>query len=758
MNKKTGFIPKVIVEIGMTNLFILFLITIITFYPLLNTGFTTADDVKTATNDIGWQNALMYAKEQGRFQLLWGYYELELPYFKDNRLWYLSAKLGSFFLLFAGLSYALYQLFKSSWLILATLIVYLSFIQNDWDHNALNSYPFSVNFSISLFLFSLGIFSKAIDQKNIRLALFSAVLYFFTLGDEFMVLYFPYYIVIILFKDSHDNSVLKRLLICKNYLLSVGIALAVYLFTYIVWRGIYPSVYNGNSSFSFNLIPAIKVVLTYSLSAFPIKPIGSYFGYLKMQNLQDITDLQKNLVQVQLSVLLKTLLVGFLYVRLMNTPVLKIPKASKSSLLVLLVFVGIFIPNLLLGLMEKYQKWVALGNLSYLYTYYSFIVATIFCALLIGVVNALSQVWFSIVRNGFIIVSAILLMAVTYVVEENNQLVAFDQKLSHRKFQLMDEVIKSATFEAIPEGATIVAPTLMAHQRGIVNVTGSQWSKYIKHKTGKNITLDNSKCLYITVCYKLVFHQELSDSQFVLLGKVNSSSSLGSSELTIFSMPVHTGAVILGTINPSAILPKIEIDGNPVTNIAHQLFSANLPSVSGNAGFQVAKLTSTVAINPEGLTISNFTIKPNIKAFFTQLAEGINFNEPGYPVFVQGVKGMSGYEPTMRWSDTKESRGVIEFSFFEVLPKKFILEIKGRAFSLNAKQPIRVKVGKVEKSFMMKDTNDTYTLMFETDGHDNAIEIKPPSPMSPHDLDPKSPDERKLGIGFVALKIKEEKD
>lgn len=134
------------------------------------------------------------------------------------------------------------------------------------------------------------------------------------------------------------------------------------------------------------------------------------------------------------------------------------------------------------------------------------------------------------------------------------------------------------------------------------------------------------------------------------------------------------------------------------------------------------------------------------------LEEGIDFKKPGYPTFLVEASGLSGLAAWGRWSDGS----LVKFRFKQVLPKKFTLEIVASAFGPNEGLPIKVRVGKVEKIFTITNKKEpaTYKLLFATDGKSDSLEITPPKPTMPTEINSKNSDTRKLGIGFVALKIK----
>lgn len=133
-------------------------------------------------------------------------------------------------------------------------------------------------------------------------------------------------------------------------------------------------------------------------------------------------------------------------------------------------------------------------------------------------------------------------------------------------------------------------------------------------------------------------------------------------------------------------------------------------------------------------------------------ADGIEFSKRDYPNFLAEVRGVSGREPWGRWTIGP----VAKFRFKQALPKTFTLEIIANAFGPNTGQAIKVRVGGVEKSFIIaKNTSETYRLAFETDGTADSLEIIPPKPTGPNEIDSKRTDHRKLGIALISLKIKD---
>ena len=162
----------------------------------------------------------------------------------------------------------------------------------------------------------------------------------------------------------------------------------------------------------------------------------------------------------------------------------------------------------------------------------------------------------------------------------------------------------------------------------------------------------------------------------------------------------------------------------------------------------------------EGFCARNQVTKVDLAAERTRLsgeddlADGIDFTKRNYPNFLAKVSGMSDHEPWGRWTNATAGP-VAKFLFKKALPRKFTLEITGYAFGPNIGTPVKVRVGGVEKTLVITaNAPDIYRLAFETDGSARALEIIPPKPTSPSEIDPKSSDTRKLGVALISLKIK----
>ena len=131
----------------------------------------------------------------------------------------------------------------------------------------------------------------------------------------------------------------------------------------------------------------------------------------------------------------------------------------------------------------------------------------------------------------------------------------------------------------------------------------------------------------------------------------------------------------------------------------------------------------------------------------TSLEDGIIFNQPEYPKFIDKVSGMSDKEKWGRCSDANHTE-TVKFVFKEKLPKNLILELEAGVCESNTSKPIKIKIGNTVKTFTIKRKHtDRYQIVFNNISS-NSIEFMPPSSTSA-DIT-----KRKPGIAFVSMKIK----
>ena len=136
----------------------------------------------------------------------------------------------------------------------------------------------------------------------------------------------------------------------------------------------------------------------------------------------------------------------------------------------------------------------------------------------------------------------------------------------------------------------------------------------------------------------------------------------------------------------------------------------------------------------------------------SSLPDGIAFSRPGYPRFIQSTSGISRQELWGRW--TNANTGKTRLIFKEDLPGDFVLELTAHSYGPNADAPTQILIGKqVRELLIARDKPSVYRITFDGLIHERVIEIRPPYPIAPNQINPQSTDGRKLGLGLVELKI-----
>lgn len=136
------------------------------------------------------------------------------------------------------------------------------------------------------------------------------------------------------------------------------------------------------------------------------------------------------------------------------------------------------------------------------------------------------------------------------------------------------------------------------------------------------------------------------------------------------------------------------------------------------------------------------------------LSDGIDFTRRVWPNFIKDVHGLSERESWGRWSDARLEPGV-KFDFINPLPDQFTLVLSARPFGRNGEQTVLIRVGDQIHRVLLQSPETLIRLPIALSGvRANSIEFIPQEPQSPQELGTNT-DKRKLGIGFVHMRIEE---
>lgn len=191
---------------------------------------------------------------------------------------------------------------------------------------------------------------------------------------------------------------------------------------------------------------------------------------------------------------------------------------------------------------------------------------------------------------------------------------------------------------------------------------------------------------------------------------------------------------------PDGYIDSITTDANKIRDQAlHSYYEVIRKITKGNLwDFERLKL----------IFLINFTDHYN--PFKSFLKRGIEFNLESIPYFVARYTGIGDKENWGRWSDANTTP-IVTIEMLKPLPKNFVLLIQAKGFDQNIGVPTKIRIGNIEKEIVLTGELKSYSVPFSLPAESSKIEIIPPRPISPNEVDSKNQDFRKLGIGLTSI-------
>lgn len=539
------------------------LLVMITYYPYLFVGFTTLDDtLHNLYYSKGvnlFSSSLTFVANSSIARPLFAFF-MAPPYFFDSFYYFKSIQIIASFFSVALFAFFVKKLTESVCFSILFFVVFLTFLQNSWNHNIMTSYPFYYHFSLALLILSFITLIKFMEQNKVFYLFCSHFLFLIVLMSyEMYMVYLPiYFILIYYFGKKYEIQAKKRVVISIPYILSAFFLIVLYF--YVKMR--FSNKYTGTSIEPKNLFGVLSVLWQFSISAFPTYIYNNiywlYENYTLGKDIISYESLSFSLVlkKMKLVWLIKAVIASSLILLLLN----KLEKINSQQYLWLapVSFVYIFIPNLPLSLTSKYQTWVANNDISYVTTHYSYFAVTIFLVSVVGIIkrflNSKKKIF------GFSAFLVILTIYGSIVTDYANSYVFKTQYQATAKWRLVDKFLSSNYFKELPNGSTIIAPSLWK-KYAILENRNSYWSNYFKNKSGKNIAViretksfskNSNKTLFF-----MKFNQQNSDSnQYIAIGKIEGiianettrQSMFYSSEVMVFDSSEYNYGYIWGKI------------------------------------------------------------------------------------------------------------------------------------------------------------------------------------------------------------------
>ena len=606
------------------SLFVLVVLAVLVYGPLIGTGFTTNDDTLISTN---WVTGYTAAVAQGRLGFFISTHLLQAPYALDSSSYYNAMRFGAPLFLLATLYVLISNVYRSH--ALATLVVtyFLAFIQNGWEQNLLTSYPFAFNIQFSSFLASLLVYHFYLRSGRIIIGVIAAVLYGLTLALESFFLYGIVFCVMAATHARVENPVAgfrKVLEITLKKLKPILIVGTVYLVAYIAWRYAHPSTYSGNTIKFSDPLQIFAVIWNFSISALPgYKFFNNEPQYAALLTGHELAsyNLKTLISEMRTEWIVKAMLAAYVSAVALKSASIRAIPYSSIAFAMTTSLVCVFVPNVLVGFTDIYREWLRAGSTSYHYTYFSFIAVVVFFGFLSIAIAKVTNNSKGIATLAIVFMSTAV-AGISLVTDFHNHYVTNDQKLSQRKWKVIDLFIKTVEFSNLPSNVTIYAPSLFDY-RNIMAIHANYWSDYVSQKTGKKITvLKELPKEYLSQSEKIVYikflQDPIDDNQLLVfttdanVDRILTLNQVTANTATIFSYSVHRGALLSGYSIQGMSQGNIWIDDSVVGERSGAGFAQSVRFSPGTSVLPSIKIYSDQNLVIDNLSVSYFPVHPRL--------------------------------------------------------------------------------------------------------------------------------------------------
>ncbi|MBI5686317.1 MAG: hypothetical protein HZC54_14685 [Verrucomicrobia bacterium] len=462
------------------------LLSLLTFWSFLQTGFCTTDDMLCAMGT--YRDAYDGAKAQGRLHImsLHGFTAIGSHRLGEalgghtmvNALALLSVVTNAVLLghLLCLVSRSFHFGFLAS-------CVWVATVQDSWSFFPLVGAPILYSLPFSFFLLALAFQEHFLRTNKAHLAWLSAFLYFLSLQySEMFICLFPVFPLLL---ARHGGAAFKL----KNLLVSL-LPVALFSAAYLGFRLGFPSAYEGNTfTGTFAASTILSTLSSYVLPSVPTwqffvrSPFGSGHSFSDLSTLCGgnctITLLLKSIAGINPAVIVKGLALSALAVHATRR-IARTPPAGTAPLFLFALFLMV-LPNVPFALNGKYQAWASWLS-GYTGTYYSTFGAAVLWALLLC---------FTARLPGMLSIPLIFLTTfiVTTVTGLHNETMAQTRRHEGLRWELMDEWMRTPEFQAVEKGAVVYAPSLFKKLNNFALVPDNYWDLYVQTKSGKHIRI-----------------------------------------------------------------------------------------------------------------------------------------------------------------------------------------------------------------------------------------------------------------------------
>lgn len=468
----------------------LFLMGMITFYPLLKVGMVTGDDLGYMLwpiDQLG-RDAKAYAEGTGRFYFLITLWVYKIPYLIDSQVFFYTMLILPIVTSFGLFVWFIKRIFNNEQIAFISALIACSIYQICGGHSATAAYPFYFSVSFSLLLISFHFLLSYIREKKYKYLIISSIILAIT--SIFYESYLVFYILVLIlivsqykFQEIFRWSILKSI---SKELIPYIFWGSTYLLVYYFYYRSCSAQYGGNTfSSEFEMSIFIKAMGNMAFYALPLSSLFDYQFFLTEYSLEvNQTEHLLCLVFTQAGLIsyIKAILTVSLFYYLIKFLNFSIHKKSIIYIgLVAILF--ILLPHLPLALSEKYST--SIQN-AYVTTYFSFFaVVVLMITLILYIENRFTKL--KIVKQIIHVIFGIVLFLITLSTQFINERVVEDLSVAQMRLDIMEKMLVK---ENITERAHVYVEPLhysTSYFSKSITRQGSPFASFAKEKNGLEI-------------------------------------------------------------------------------------------------------------------------------------------------------------------------------------------------------------------------------------------------------------------------------
>lgn len=516
------------------------------FYNIYPIIFGTHDDMRNYTLVRSHEiidNAILSAK-CGRISHLWNHLMLGFPFIL-NKVWFykLVAYSTVLFDIAAMWWFCTKHICREiAWLSSA---VFMAFATISDQHDLFISYAFCHQIPIGLFFISLHLFIVSLDNHKWQYTIVSCLLFLFCcMIYEAFIPFLAIYAAAAAIRPTREiRSIGKFLLTTAKSLIPLTLTALAYVAVYKLWQHFYPPSYAGTELYLDEPFVSLKAFFTFPFAILPLYKI------IFLSDIAPVGTIRSIIAPDFIKAALITAAAAVI-----------IPKAAgkvKSKLMLIVVSVGVFIPNMLTSVSKQHLLAFKKGAIEYVSSFYSYFFVILFlCMAACVIYDCLRD---KNLRIVFLSGICCLTFASSLVADMIIDYWKGYYGTLDRRYRNFDKAVSSELVTDCDDTWQIYAPdnggihNLEIYTLDYVELYDDSPVSAYKYKEEELSQKLDTMCLR-------------SDEQFILMTAGEIDSEMNADELTILTVLPNTFDITLYTDEGAAVTYEDVSDGDVITS------------------------------------------------------------------------------------------------------------------------------------------------------------------------------------------------